>query len=171
MLRRVTGGEVPEVLAKARVVEVLAHLNDIVGSSIPEYDRGWRDCVASARSMLGLTLPTGSDDAQRDPRQLDDGQPLSADDLDRIDAAWERHREPRGPGGGEPTRPVANCGHVNAGDGLCAHPSNLTPECHEHACPLVRTRARIAPTPRPEGPALAEDTSATCRDCGKTRGG
>lgn len=59
VLRRVTGGEVPEVLPKARVVEVLAHLNDIVGSSIPEYDRGWRHCVASARSMLGLTLPTG----------------------------------------------------------------------------------------------------------------
>lgn len=40
------------------------------------------------------------------------------------------------------TRPVIGCGHV-AGDGPCAHPSNMTPECHYDACPL------IPPDPRP----------------------
>ncbi len=33
-------------------------------------------------------------------------------------------------------RPVENCGHV-AGDGTCKHPKNMTPECHDNACPLV----------------------------------
>lgn len=102
--RRVTGGEVPEVLAKARVVEVLAHLNDIVGSSIPEYDRGWRDCVASARSMLGLPLPTA-------------------------------------PGGGEPKA-------------LHPEPIDFPPSISSLVGEQQR-RARIAPTPTPEGPALA----------------
>jgi hypothetical protein len=36
-----------------------------------------------------------------------------------------------------PRRPVADCGHVNSGDGLCAHPDNTTPECHEAACPML----------------------------------
>ena len=33
-------------------------------------------------------------------------------------------------------RPVENCGHV-ADDGTCKHPKNLTPECHDYACPLL----------------------------------
>jgi hypothetical protein len=36
-----------------------------------------------------------------------------------------------------PRRPVTDCGHVNPGDGLCAHPGNTTPECHEAACPML----------------------------------
>lgn len=51
----------------------------------------------------------------------------------------------------EPTRPVPNCGHVNPEDGLCAHPRNLTPECHEHACPLVCAQ------PEPAAPELVLD--------------
>ncbi|QDE90163.1 hypothetical protein BHS06_15005 [Myxococcus xanthus] len=60
----------------------------------------------------------------------------------------------------EEPRPVANCGHTNAVDGLCTHPDNMTPECHEFACPLLRqeprTHARIATTPVPTVPALVE---------------
>lgn len=40
-------------------------------------------------------------------------------------------------------RPVNNCGHVG-GDGCCQHPYNMTPECHNDACPLV------PPAPKPE---------------------
>lgn len=35
-------------------------------------------------------------------------------------------------------RPVDKCGFVSPRDGLCAHQSNTTPECHCAACPLVR---------------------------------
>lgn len=38
---------------------------------------------------------------------------------------------------GNAPRPVENCGHVNDEDGLCEHPLNMTPECHDGACPLV----------------------------------
>lgn len=65
VLRRATGGEVPEVLPKARVVEVLAHLQACVGSSIPEYDRGYRVALEAVRSMLGLKLPTGPGGGER----------------------------------------------------------------------------------------------------------
>jgi hypothetical protein len=35
-------------------------------------------------------------------------------------------------------RPVADCGHVDGYDGLCAHQHNMTPEFTVWACPLVR---------------------------------
>jgi len=37
----------------------------------------------------------------------------------------------------EMVRPVPNCEHANDGDGLCSHPRNMTPECHDGACPRV----------------------------------
>ncbi len=37
------------------------------------------------------------------------------------------------------SRPVKSCGFVIREDGSCGHPSNITPECHEHVCPLLMT--------------------------------
>lgn len=51
-------GQVPEVLSKARVVEVLS---DICAASDgrSDYAAGWGACVSNVRARLGLTLPTG----------------------------------------------------------------------------------------------------------------
>ncbi|AEI66978.1 hypothetical protein [Corallococcus macrosporus] len=86
------------------------------------------------------------------------GMPIEAD---LLESQLSSPRTPSSDAAGEP-RPVADCGHTNPEDGLCTHPDNMTPECHQHACPLLhqapRTRARIAPTPVPTVPALVERT-------------
>lgn len=32
---------------------------------------------------------------------------------------------------------IASCPHKTPDEGLCGHPTNMTPECHEAACPLT----------------------------------
>lgn len=39
-------------------------------------------------------------------------------------------------------RPIEDCEHVAKVDGTCAHPGNLTPECHVCACPRLDRRLR-----------------------------
>lgn len=39
-------------------------------------------------------------------------------------------------------RPIKNCGKVGE-DGCCEHPDNLTPECHQNACPIVANIAAL----------------------------
>lgn len=56
-------------------------------------------------------------------------------------------------------RPVKDCGYV-AGDGTCKHPKNMTPECHDNACPLI-----------PPAALSKEAESGFCTDCGITHGG
>lgn len=41
-------------------------------------------------------------------------------------------------------RPVKDCGHVGS-DGCCVHPDNMTPECHDDACPLLAAPAPSLP--------------------------
>jgi len=33
--------------------------------------------------------------------------------------------------------PFENCGHKEI-DGTCSHPGNMTPECHQHICPISK---------------------------------
>lgn len=33
---------------------------------------------------------------------------------------------------------IAACPHKDTDDGTCRHPHNVTPECHEGACPYAR---------------------------------
>jgi hypothetical protein len=33
--------------------------------------------------------------------------------------------------------PIIDCTHKDANDGTCAHPRNMTPECHVNACPRL----------------------------------
>ncbi|QSQ19291.1 hypothetical protein JY651_28590 [Pyxidicoccus parkwayensis] len=53
-------------------------------------------------------------------------------------------------------RPVMGCGHVNREDGLCAHPDNLTPECHKDTCPLVPAQPEPAASPLALAPPSTE---------------
>lgn len=65
VLRRVTDGQVPEVLEKARVVEVLRDARERhikaadghVGSSLEMYHRAMADACTQVATRLGLTLP------------------------------------------------------------------------------------------------------------------
>jgi len=34
--------------------------------------------------------------------------------------------------------PIQNCTSKDPDDGTCGHPDNITPECHQHICPIVR---------------------------------
>jgi len=34
--------------------------------------------------------------------------------------------------------PIQNCTWKDPDDGTCGHPDNITPECHQHICPIVR---------------------------------
>ena len=36
--------------------------------------------------------------------------------------------------------PIKDCEHQDPDDRCCHHPANLTPECHNFACPLLRNR-------------------------------
>lgn len=71
VLRRVTGGQVQEVLEKARVVEVLTdvlgqregiqrtHFMQVDMDEAEPLGNGWERAIREAGRMLGLTLPTG----------------------------------------------------------------------------------------------------------------
>jgi hypothetical protein len=41
--------------------------------------------------------------------------------------------------------PIQNCVYKDAEDGTCGHESNMTPECHQWACPLLRILDREIP--------------------------
>jgi hypothetical protein len=34
--------------------------------------------------------------------------------------------------------PFLNCGWKHLQDGTCSHPQNVTPECHQHICPIIK---------------------------------
>lgn len=132
------GTPVPEVLPKARLVEVLARLHS--ESSPSEYGAGWSACVAAVRSMLGLTLPTG-------PRE-------GATKTDPVDAYWlgqktaERMATHRARIAQTPTSegPALvwcedNDHHWDTKDGDL--PSDGRQEAKCTRCPAAATRARL----------------------------
>lgn len=38
--------------------------------------------------------------------------------------------------------PIQNCTSKDPDDGTCGHPDNMTPECHQHICPIVRRQEK-----------------------------
>ncbi|QQR47782.1 hypothetical protein JKA73_17765 [Myxococcus xanthus] len=96
-------------------------LREAVGEVVP-----WLRALARLQVTddVVLDLPVAGDDMAT--------HSILAGEVRAVVAAYDAT------GGEDYPRPVANCGHVNAVDGLCTHPDNITPECHEHACPLLR---------------------------------
>jgi hypothetical protein len=68
----------------------------------------------------------------------------------------------------EAERPVKNCGHVGP-DGCCQHPGNMTPECHDGACPIAEVRQKKEPCDLCDGEkeviTYGWDTKIPCPSC------
>jgi len=77
-----------------------------------------------------------------DPEKIVGG----ADTVEAVDAILARHglrpseRDDDRIGGILVFSPINECVHQDREDGCCHHPASLTGECHNFACPLLRTK-------------------------------
>lgn len=92
------------------------------------------DCTHCAGSGIAISKPTPTPEEDWEALRsiaVVAGPSMTAA-LARLKAELRRAADSHGV-----VRPVFNCGHVNAVDGLCTHPNNMTPECHKAACPML----------------------------------